>query len=69
MERAKLGYRRRTGSVKAAKNLYGDKVLEGSPSLKIPQMDLLEVCSKELSLFTSNFTLLPICILLCNFVF
>lgn len=34
---------RRTGSVKAAIRLYGDKILNGSSSLKKPQIDVSEV--------------------------
>lgn len=49
MDRAKFDYKRTTGSVKAAVNLYGDKALEGSPSLNKPQMDFSEVLFKELS--------------------
>ncbi|XP_075674067.1 protein PLASTID MOVEMENT IMPAIRED 2 isoform X1 [Castanea sativa] len=45
MDRAKFDYRRTTGSVKAAVNLYGDKALEGSPSLNKPQMDFSEKSS------------------------
>ena len=49
MDRAKFDNRRTTGSIKAAVNLYGDKALEGSPSLKKPQMDFSEVFFKGLS--------------------
>ena len=49
MDTAKFDNRRTTGSIKAAVNLYGDKALEGSPSLKKPQMDFSEVFFKELS--------------------
>ncbi|XP_050269695.1 protein PLASTID MOVEMENT IMPAIRED 2 [Quercus robur] len=45
MDTAKFDNRRTTGSVKAAVNLYGDKALEGSPSLKKPQMDFSEKSS------------------------
>ncbi|KAB1211241.1 Protein PLASTID MOVEMENT IMPAIRED 2 [Morella rubra] len=42
MDRAAIGNRRRTGSVKAANNLYGERILEGIPSVRKPQMDFLE---------------------------
>ncbi|KAF5479940.1 hypothetical protein F2P56_000721 [Juglans regia] len=45
MDRAEFG-NRRTGTVKAAINLYGDRVLEGAPQLKKAQMDFLESSSR-----------------------
>ncbi|KAG2715034.1 hypothetical protein I3760_03G057700 [Carya illinoinensis] len=46
MDRAEFG-NRRTGTVKAAINLYGDRVLEGVPQLKKAQMDFSEKSSSR----------------------
>ncbi|XP_021683139.2 protein PLASTID MOVEMENT IMPAIRED 2-like isoform X2 [Hevea brasiliensis] len=45
MDRRAFDDRRRIGTVKAAINLYGERILEGSASLKKPQMDLTESSS------------------------
>lgn len=47
MEKPEFYNRRRTGSVKAAINLNGDRILEGSTSLNKPQMDFSEKSSSR----------------------
>lgn len=43
MDRRVFEDRRRIGTVKAAINMYGERILEGNPSMKKSQMDLPEV--------------------------
>ncbi|KAF2295338.1 hypothetical protein GH714_032604 [Hevea brasiliensis] len=47
MDRRAFDDTRRIGTVKAAINLYGERILEGSSSLKKPQMDLPEKSSSR----------------------
>ncbi|XVF20741.1 hypothetical protein REPUB_Repub12eG0029100 [Reevesia pubescens] len=46
MDRRRYEDRRRIGSVKAAVNMYGERILDGNSSLKKPQEDFLEPSSK-----------------------
>lgn len=43
MDRRELDYKRRTGSVKAAINMYGGRIPDDSTSVKRSQMDFPEV--------------------------
>ncbi|KDP32992.1 hypothetical protein JCGZ_13023 [Jatropha curcas] len=47
MDRRAIDDRRRFGTVKAAINMYGERILEGNSSLKKPQIDLPENSSSR----------------------